>query len=149
MANELLAAARVSSALGFGGEKGINATTEVIKGLSKMTLDGRKTMRGEGAITESEGKLAEKAFSGDISLTKSELMQLFGSAERAAKFQYKQSKQLLSSTAKQSRTAAIFLENLAEPPTTESVTVGGKTYERPSNFTDAQWSAYKQSAGVK
>jgi len=30
-----------------------------------------------------------------------------------------------------------------------SVTVGGKTYTRPANFTDAQWSAYKQSVGAQ
>jgi hypothetical protein len=30
-------------------------------------------------------------------------------------------------------------------PSPNSVTVGGKTYTRPANFTDAQWSAYKQS----
>lgn len=149
MANERLAAARISSALGFGGEKGINATTEVIKGLAKMTLDGRKTMRGEGAITESEGKLAERAFSGDIALTKGELISLFNSAERSAKFQYTQSKKLLTSAATKSENAKLFLDNLAEPKMPESVTVGGQTYERPSSFTDAQWNAYKQSMGVK
>ena len=30
-----------------------------------------------------------------------------------------------------------------------SVVVGGKTYTRPANFTDAQWNAYKQSMGVR
>jgi hypothetical protein len=30
-----------------------------------------------------------------------------------------------------------------------SVSVGGRTYARPANFTDAQWSAYKQSVGVR
>jgi hypothetical protein len=34
-------------------------------------------------------------------------------------------------------------------PSPNSVTVGGKTYTRPANFTDAQWSAYKQSMGVQ
>lgn len=32
---------------------------------------------------------------------------------------------------------------------TNSVTVGGKTYTRPANFTDAQWQAYKEAMGVK
>lgn len=149
LANERLAASRVSSALGFGGEKGIVATTEVIKALAKMTLDGRKTMRGEGQITESESKLAERAFSGDINLTKGELMLLFNASERAAKFQYTQSKKLLTSASSKSPTAELFLQNVVEPPRSESVTVGGQTYERPSSFTDAQWNAYKQSMGVK
>jgi hypothetical protein len=34
-------------------------------------------------------------------------------------------------------------------PAANSVTVGGKTYARPANFTDAQWFEYKQSMGVK
>ena len=149
LANERLAASRVSSALGFGGEKGIVATTEVIKALAKMTLDGRKTMRGEGQITESESKLAERAFSGDINLTKGELMSLFNASERAAKFQYTQSKKLLTSASSKSPTAELFLQNVVELPRSESVTVGGQTYERPSSFTNAQWNAYKQSMGVK
>lgn len=40
-----------------------------------------------------------------------------------------------------------------EPGTPEqsanSVTVGDKTYTRPANFTDAQWSAYKQAVGAR
>lgn len=35
------------------------------------------------------------------------------------------------------------------PETGNTVTVGGKTYKRPSGFTDEQWSAYKQSQGVQ
>jgi hypothetical protein len=34
-------------------------------------------------------------------------------------------------------------------PSGNSVTVNGKTYTRPANFTDAQWGAYKQSMGVQ
>lgn len=34
-------------------------------------------------------------------------------------------------------------------PAANTATVGGKTYSRPDNFTDAQWAAYKQSVGVK
>ena len=42
-------------------------------------------------------------------------------------------------------------ETAAAPatPTANSVTVGGQTYTRPANFTDAQWSAYKQSVGAR
>ena len=41
-------------------------------------------------------------------------------------------------------------ETAAAPaPSPNSVTVGGQTYTRPANFTDAQWSAYKQSVGAK
>jgi hypothetical protein len=41
-------------------------------------------------------------------------------------------------------------ETAAAPtPSPNSVTVGGQTYTRPANFTDAQWSAYKQSVGAQ
>ena len=33
--------------------------------------------------------------------------------------------------------------------TSQSVTVNGKMYNRPSNFTDAQWDAYKKTVGAK
>jgi hypothetical protein len=34
-------------------------------------------------------------------------------------------------------------------PTPNSVIVNGQTFNRPANFTDVQWSAYKQSMGVQ
>ena len=37
----------------------------------------------------------------------------------------------------------------APPPAAESVKVGDKTYARPAGMTDAQWSDYKKSQGVK
>jgi flagellar motility protein MotE (MotC chaperone) len=37
----------------------------------------------------------------------------------------------------------------APAPTVESVKVGDKTYTRPAGMTDAQWSDYKKSQGVK
>jgi hypothetical protein len=44
-------------------------------------------MRGEGAITESEGKLAERAFSGDIdSLTAQEIKQIANASKRVAEY---------------------------------------------------------------
>lgn len=53
-------------------------------------------------------------------------------------------------------TANIFYSATEQAPTgapsaqaANSVTVGGKTYTRPANFTDAQWSAYKQSVGAQ
>jgi hypothetical protein len=41
-------------------------------------------------------------------------------------------------------------EPTATPPTSaNSVTVNGQTFNRPANFTDAQWQAYKQSQGIR
>ena len=50
-------------------------------------------------------------------------------------------------------TANIFYTPTETPPggtpSPNAVTVNGKTYTRPANFTDAQWTAYKQSVGAK
>lgn len=53
-------------------------------------------------------------------------------------------------------TANIFYSATEQAPSApapaasaNSVSVGGKTYTRPANFTDAQWSAYKQSVGAQ
>jgi hypothetical protein len=48
----------------------------------------------------------------------------------------------------------IFYEAIETAPTPpaapgSTVSVGGKNYSRPANFTDAQWNAYKQSVGAK
>lgn len=82
--------AQLGSVLGITGkstEETISNTRQAIRGMSELTLQGRKSMRGEGAITESEGKLAERAFSGDIdSLTPSEIKQIANASKRAAEF---------------------------------------------------------------
>jgi hypothetical protein len=52
-------------------------------------------------------------------------------------------------------TGNIFYTPVEIAPTARSstsantVTVGGKTYTRPANFTDAQWNSYKQSVGAQ
>ena len=45
----------------------------------------------------------------------------------------------------------VFGPETASPPTPSpnSVVVNGQTFNRPANFTDAQWSAYKQSVGAQ
>jgi hypothetical protein len=155
-AEQRLTGARIANAFGFTGESGINATREMIQGLSEMALKSRTMLTGQGQITEGEQKLLVKARSGDINFTKGEIQTILNVAERAAKSQYDQSNKLLKSAATQSPTAQMFLDNVQKLPTEappapspNSVTVGGKTYTRPANFTDAQWSAYKQSVGVQ
>lgn len=92
LAGGRLQIAQIGQMLGVSGKddaETIARSREVIRGLSEMTLQGRKQMSGQGAITESEGKLAEKANSGDIAdLTPSEIKQLAKASARAAKFVY-------------------------------------------------------------
>lgn len=91
-ANQRVTLAQVSQVLGVGGkdeaEKLAN-TRAAMRGLAELTLQGRQQMKGQGAITESEGKLAEKAMSGDIAdLTAAEIRQLARASERAARFNH-------------------------------------------------------------
>jgi hypothetical protein len=119
-AEQRLSTVRVASALGFTGDKAVNATREVIQGLSEMALKSRTMLTGQGQITEGEQKLLIKARSGDIDFTKGELKTIFGVADRAAKAQYNQSRKLLESAAKQSPTAQMFLENMQPLATQEA-----------------------------
>jgi hypothetical protein len=89
-ASAQLRLAQIGSVLGITGAdtaETIANTRQAIRGFAELTLQGRKSMRGEGSITESEGKLAERAFSGDIdSLTPAEIKQLANASKRAAEF---------------------------------------------------------------
>jgi len=124
-AEQRLSTARVATALGFTGDKAVNATREVIQGLSEMALKSRTMLTGQGQITEGEQKLLVKARSGDITFTKGELQTILGVADRAAKAQYNQSKKLLESASKVSPAAKMFLENTQsiEPDRPKNVTV--------------------------
>lgn len=90
-ADARLVASQIGQVLGVGGkdeaEKVAN-TRQALRGLAELTLQGRQQMKGQGAITESEGKLAEKAMSGEISFTAAEIKQLAKASERAARFNY-------------------------------------------------------------
>lgn len=91
LANGRLTMAQVGSTLGVGGkdeQEKIANTRQAVTALANLTLQGRKQMTGQGAITESEGKLAERALSGDISMTPGELKQLANAARRSARFTY-------------------------------------------------------------
>jgi hypothetical protein len=92
-ANVRLGIAQVSQLLGAGGAtqaEMIANSRQAMQGLAQLTLQGRKQMRGEGSITESEGRLAERAIGGDINFTAAEIKQLAEAARRAAKFTYQQ-----------------------------------------------------------
>lgn len=90
LASKRLSLAQFGQTLGIGGKddaEKIANTRQAIRGLAELTLQGRKSMRGEGAITESEGKLAEKAMSGDIdSMTPAELKIVAQSSARVARY---------------------------------------------------------------
>ena len=111
LANQRLTVAQLGSTLGVGGKDlpdKINNTRAAIQGLAEITLQGRQEMRGQGAITESEGKLAERAKSGDISLTPGELKQLAGAAKRAGEYTYNQHQGQLQAMAQNPETKQLI-----------------------------------------
>jgi hypothetical protein len=90
LATPQLKLAQIGQVLGVTGKdtaEVIANTRQAIRGFAELTLQGRKSMRGEGAITESEGKLAERAFSGDIdTLTAQEIKQIANASKRVAEY---------------------------------------------------------------
>lgn len=90
LANTRVTVRQAAQLLGVGGKDNAEVlanTRATVRGLAEMTLQGRKQMSGQGAITESESKLAEKAMSGDISdLTPAEIKQLAQASARAAQW---------------------------------------------------------------
>lgn len=88
-ANARLTVTQWGDALGLGGadqKAKLENTRSVLQGLAQLTLQGRQQMRGQGAITESESKLAERAISGDLSMSQAELRVLTNAARRAGQY---------------------------------------------------------------
>lgn len=87
-------ALQIGNILGVTGKNSneiVANTRQVVRGLAELTLQGRKLMRGEGAITVDESKLAERAVSGDITdLTNEEIKLLANASKRAAQFTIQQ-----------------------------------------------------------
>jgi hypothetical protein len=117
-ANQKLQAAQIGQMLGVTGgktEEIVANTRTAIQGLAQLTLQGRKQMRGEGAITESEGALAQRAMSGDVSLTAGELRILANAAKRSAKFTYDQHQSMMGALAKDSPNSVPYYQIEVNP----------------------------------
>ena len=130
--------AQMGQALGVGGadaKEQLANTRQVIRGLAEMTLQGRSQMKGQGAITESEGLLAEKANSGRIEdLTVPEIKQLALASERAARFAHAEHERK-------------YLE-MANNPTTSSLATYYKGPAMPPPITAQPPAAPKSSGGA-
>jgi hypothetical protein len=82
---------RIASTLGIGGattDERLANTQSVVKGLAELTLSGRKALKGQGQVSDYEGKLLERAVSGDIELTAPEISTILDVADRVARKQY-------------------------------------------------------------
>ncbi len=90
---------RIASVLEVGGattDERLANTRSVVKGLAELSLNGRKALKGQGQVSDYEGKLLAKAASGDVdSLTVPELKTLLDVTERIATRQYAQHQTML------------------------------------------------------
>jgi hypothetical protein len=117
-ANQKLQAAQIGQMLGITGgktEEIVANTRQAIQGLAQLTLQGRKQMRGEGAITNDESLLAQRAMSGDVSLTAGELRILANAAKRSAKFTYDQHQSMMGALAKDSPNSVPYYQLEVNP----------------------------------
>ena len=109
-ANVKLGIAQLANTAGFGGntlEEKIANTRTGIQSLAQLTLQGRKEMKGEGAIQVQESGLAERAISGDINFTPTELKILANAAQRSAKYTQDQYDRKLKYMAADKETAGL------------------------------------------
>jgi len=89
-ANVRIPMARLANMIGAGGNNDVEKlanTQTMVQNLAKLTLAGRQQMHGEGAITNSESNIAEKAMSGNAELSPTEIAQLANAAKRSAAYQ--------------------------------------------------------------
>lgn len=69
-----------------GDQKKIVATRQTIQGLAQLALSARSQLKGQGQISDFEGKLLQRATAGDIdSMTVPEIRSITQVAERAAR----------------------------------------------------------------
>lgn len=90
-ANLEMFGAQLGQSLGLAGkntQETIANTRAAIRGLAEFSLNARKSLQGQGQITENEQKLLDRAVSGDITLTAGEIRQIAGITRRQAQKTY-------------------------------------------------------------
>lgn len=125
-ANQKLQLAQIGDMVGATGDDAktkIANTRQAIQGLAQLTLQGRQQMKGQGAVTESEGALAQRAISGDINFTAGEIRQLAEAAKRAGKFQYGQHQSMLTALQKDQPNAVPYYTIDANPNIFEPIAI--------------------------
>ena len=98
LATQRIQAGRLATSLGMAGKdepQKLANTQQAVQGLAGLVLAGRQQMRGEGAISNSESTIAERAMSGDINMTPAELAMLANAAKRVGQYQIQQHTQRL------------------------------------------------------
>lgn len=87
--NQINQIAQVMGIAGETTEQKLVNTREVARGLAQFTIAARKSLKGQGQVSDFEGKLLQKAESGQIDdFTVPELKAFIDVTERLAKLQY-------------------------------------------------------------
>lgn len=92
-----IAGGQLASALGMPVDNAsLIKTREVIQGFAKMALSARGALKGQGQISDFEGKLLQKAEAGNIDdLSVPEIRRLAQLSDMAARLEYKRATQML------------------------------------------------------
>ena len=104
----------VARVLGFAPDQ-LEATQRFVQGMAQNVLESRSMLRGQGAISNYEQQVLEKAVSADINLSRVELQALLDVYERAAKINYQRSFQFIQEASNLSGgggAAGLFLRTL-------------------------------------
>jgi len=131
----------------------------------KMLDPGSVVREGEFATAQNAGGIDAKIYNLYNKLMTGERLKqdqrkmFIGQAKRLYDQEQKQEAQVRQGIERIAKGYGLKTANIFYTPTEvapnapgakpETVTVGGTTYSRPPNFTDAQWAAYKESEGAK
>jgi hypothetical protein len=113
-----LKGAQVAQVLGFSGPEAVVNTRNTIQGLAKLALGARASLKGQGQISDFEGKALQKAEAGEIDdMTLPEIRAIADVADRGARQTVKRNQQNVDRMRKRPESAGIaeYLD-VPEPP---------------------------------
>ena len=140
---------------------GVSPTDPTLDAQAQNLYFENSGMKGSQLSVQAEGKIAERINGKEFAPLRNELTMANASGDKeriaAAEKAMSDAKAKLRDeiynsikpTTPGSSPATPAPAPAAASYTKDSVTVGGQTYTRPDNFTQAQWDAYKKSVGAK
>lgn len=88
---------QLGNVMGFTGDEALSNTRQAIQGLASMTIDARGKLKGQGQVSDYEGKLLEKAASGNIEdMTAAEIRKVVEVNERLGRQMWASHEKLLA-----------------------------------------------------
>ena len=145
---------QIGNVLGINGaddNEKLSNTRTTIQGLAQFSLSGRSALKGQGQISDYEGKLLQKATSGDIEdLTVPEIKVLMGTAKRVAKAQqtiHQNNMKVMRSKPELAGVADFYDVQPNTPVNQDSSQQALKMPEKPSALTLKKGSVYSTPKG--